>query len=174
MCLPRRSIACTLDNIGCLFHLAEAHINKPVWISEALHKRQHWHTKTCSLIQCIFQILLHFLFSSQLTLAWTFLLVFHTEIIFLDKAMGSVCVWAFAFAPVCPHPWVCIREGLAAGRVVVGEGERPPDGQLWQRGQLWSKAQRELGGGRGEQQAIQERGKVNRSWRIVDLGRWCP
>ena len=74
-----------------------------------------------------------------------------------------VYVWVPAFAPVCLHPCVCIREGRPAGSVVVGEGEEPPDGQLWQRGQLWSKAQdeEEEGGGRREGRAAghpEERG----------------
>lgn len=45
-----------------------------------------------------------------------------------------MCV--LAFAPECLHPYVFIREGRPAGPVVVGEGEEPPDGQPWQRGQL--------------------------------------
>lgn len=45
-----------------------------------------------------------------------------------------VCV--LGFAPGCLHPHVFIREGRPAGTVVVGEGEEPPDGRPWQRGQL--------------------------------------
>lgn len=63
--------------------------------------------------------------------------------VFWDLWGGFICVWVPAFAPVCLHPYVFIREGRPAGTVVVGEGEEPPDGQLWQRGQLWSKAQEE-------------------------------
>ena len=44
----------------------------------------------------------------------------------------SMC--GFQHLPLCVCGHVYIREGRPAGSVVVGEGEEPPDGQLWQRG----------------------------------------
>lgn len=45
-----------------------------------------------------------------------------------------MCVNLCVGSSICPCIFlaVCIREGSPAGRVVVGEGEEPPDGQLWQ------------------------------------------
>lgn len=50
--------------------------------------------------------------------------------------MGVVGVWVPAFAPVRLRPYVFVREGRPASRVVIGEGEEPPDGQPQQKGQL--------------------------------------
>lgn len=67
---------------------------------------------------------------------------FHINNSFLGGAGGCSCwggfirVCVLGFAPECLHPYVFIREGRPAGTVVVGEGEEPPDGQPWQRGQL--------------------------------------
>lgn len=50
--------------------------------------------------------------------------------------VGVVGVWVPAFAPVRLRPYVFVREGRPASRVVIGEGEEPPDGQPRQKGQL--------------------------------------
>lgn len=95
---------------------------------------------------------------------------------FLGTCGGFICVWVPAFAPVCLHPYVFIREGRPAGTVVVGEGEEPPDGQLWQRGQLWSKAQEEEEE-RGESSRLSRREKRwsrAAEWETQDDGVFKP
>lgn len=72
--------------------------------------------------------------------------------------------WVPAHACVCLHPRVCIREGLPAGSVVVGEGEVPPDGQLWQERPALIKGPRkrgrEGGGGESSRQPGETRGEA--------------
>lgn len=78
----------------------------------------------------------------------------------------KLCVGSCIYPCVCTR--VCIREGLPAGSVVVGEGEEPPDGQLWQRGQLWSKAQEEEEGGESSRLSRREK----RWSRAAEWGTW--
>lgn len=65
-----------------------------------------------------------------------FALIFPPSFLVGGSVRPSVRACVLGFAPGCLHPHVFIGEGRPAGTVVVGEGEEPPDGRPWQRGQL--------------------------------------